>query len=134
MRWSKHILLLLVVTIFLVAACTKIPPSGTLKGKVTIGPLCPVERNPPDPSCQPTEETYRAWALAVVEAQSKKEVVVIIPQLDGTFSVQLPPGDYMVDLQKSNNAIGKGGGLPLSVTINDGHTTTASINIDTGIR
>jgi len=29
-----------------------------LAGKVNIGPLCPVERNPPDPSCQPTEETY----------------------------------------------------------------------------
>jgi hypothetical protein len=37
------------------------PPSVT--GVVTAGPVCPVERNPPDPSCAP-----RAVVGAVIEA------------------------------------------------------------------
>ena len=42
--------------------------AGFLEGKVTIGPLCPVERTPPDPACQPTEATYKAWQIAVYTA------------------------------------------------------------------
>ncbi len=31
----------------------QIVEKGFLEGKVTIGPLCPVETVPPDPACQP---------------------------------------------------------------------------------
>ena len=38
---------------------------GFLEGKITIGPLCPVESVPPDPACQPTQETYNTWPIVV---------------------------------------------------------------------
>ena len=38
---------------------------GRIEGRVTIGPLCPVERIPPDPTCQPTPETFAAVKLFI---------------------------------------------------------------------
>jgi hypothetical protein len=38
--------------------------SGVLKGKISSGPLCPVEKISPDSACLPTMETYKSWATA----------------------------------------------------------------------
>lgn len=38
---------------------------GTLMGKISIGPLCPVETAPPQPGCLPTADTYKTWQLSV---------------------------------------------------------------------
>ncbi len=103
---------------------------GVLEGKVSIGPLCPVERNPPDPRCQPTAETYQAWPIAVLHDTVK--VATIVAGKDGTFHVELSPGTYVVDHEKQQH-FGKGT-LPTTVTIKSGETTTLDINIDTGIR
>lgn len=107
---------------------------GNLTGKVSIGPLCPVERIPPDPGCQPTQETYNAWPIAVWTTDKTTKIVSIAVAADGTFNVQLRPGEYVVDLDKEQ-AFGLGGrNLPATVTIKPRETTTLDINIDTGIR
>ena len=33
--------------------------TGILMGKISIGPLCPVETDPPQPGCLPTADTYK---------------------------------------------------------------------------
>ena len=108
--------------------------TGILQGKVTIGPLCPVETDPPDPNCQPTEETYKAWQLAVFSADGKKQVVELHPNLDGTYETELPVGRYQVDLENRPSSGVGGSNLPAFIQINAADTTHLDIDIDTGIR
>jgi hypothetical protein len=116
--------------VFLLSCQMQPQAKGFLQGKINIGPLCPVERNPPDPRCQPTAETFQAWPIAVFLGHDK--VAMIIPKTDGTFNLPLAPGTYTVDHEKQQH-FGKGT-LPSTVEIKSGETTTLDIDIDTGIR
>ena len=112
------------------AACPEVK-TGVLKGKVTIGPICPVERIPPDPNCQPTEATYRAWQIAVYTLDKKTKIAQIEPNLDGSYQVGLPAGDYLVDFEQEHMF---GRSLPTTVIIKKDETKVLNIDIDTGIR
>ena len=117
------------------AACPEVK-TGVLKGQVTIGPLCPVERilppgESPDPNCQPTEATYRAWQIAVYTPDKKTKLAQIEPNLDGSYQVGLPAGEYLVDFEQEH-AFGRS--LPTTVVIKKDETTVLNIDIDTGIR
>ncbi len=131
---NKSILLITLIGVILISGCIRqnqVSEKGFLEGKVTIGPLCPVERNPPDPRCQPTEETYKAWPIAVYTPDKETKVAQIEPLVNGTYKVELPVGEYVVDLEKQH-MFGKN--LPAAVTIKKGEITTLNIDIDTGIR
>ena len=129
------ILAVFVISFFLASGCIKqqnIPPeNGFLEGKISIGPLCPVERIPPDPACQPTQETYKAWPIAVWRADENK-ATDLQPNLDGIYKIELPPGNYTVGLVAPQHF--GANNLPSSVTIISGKITTLDIDIDTGIR
>jgi hypothetical protein len=104
---------------------------GILEGKVTIGPLCPVERIPPDPSCQPTDKTYKAWLIAVYSLDKKTKIAQIKPDISGNYKLELPVGNYIVDLEKQyifNRS------LPTNIAIKKGEIAQLNIDIDTGIR
>lgn len=104
---------------------------GLLTGTVSIGPLCPVETDPPDPNCQPTEETYNAWPIVVWTLDKKSKLGQIKPNLDGAYSIELPIGSYLVDLEKQHLF---GTTLPVVVKIGENETSILNIDIDTGIR
>jgi hypothetical protein len=106
--------------------------TGILEGVIDIGPLCPVERVPPDPACLPTAETYKAYPVLVKSPDGRRVVTEIIPGLDGKYAVNLPDGDYLLVLNKQM-FVG-GSNLPASITIGSGAITSFDINIDTGIR
>jgi hypothetical protein len=106
---------------------------GTLRLKISIGPLCPVETVPPQPGCKPTFETYKAWQTAIWNSTKTQKILDVVPNLDGTFNVNLSEGNYVIDFVNSTNKIGKAG-LPKSFTITHNQTTDLSVNIDTGIR
>ncbi len=105
---------------------------GFLSGRIAIGPLCPVERDPPDPNCQPTKETYEAWPIAVFKYGTKTKVSQIDPNLDGSYYLELSAGRYTLNLEKSNMFGSKD--LPQDITIKEGETTEINIDMDTGIR
>jgi len=108
--------------------------SGVLKGKISIGPLCPDESIPPDPACLPTMETYKAWATAVWTLNKKTKLATLDPKLDGTYQITLSAGNYIIDFNGvHSNGIG-GSNLPKVVSIANMDTTIFNINIDTGIR
>lgn len=116
--------------LFLMLACQVQPQAkGVLEGKLGIGPICPVERIPPDPACQPKPEMYQAWPIEITHNGIKVTTVVA---KDGMFSVELLPGTYVVDLEKKQHV--GGSSLPATVTIKSGETTMLDIDIDTGIR
>jgi hypothetical protein len=107
--------------------------AGVLKGKITIGPLCPVETVPPSPGCSPTADTYKTWATAVWKLNKTGKVVTLTPALDGNYLVTLPSGKYIIDFDSIQNYKG-GSNLPNEITVSANDTVIFNINIDTGIR
>lgn len=107
--------------------------TGILEGVISIGPICPVETDPPLPGCQPTAETYKAYPVSVWTSDGRKKITQLNPSLDGSFSTALPPGKYKVLLDNAQNRIGSSN-LPVEITIISNVQTLLNIHIDTGIR
>jgi len=103
---------------------------GTLAGRVTIGPLCPVE------PCNVTQDQLSAalsTRTVVVYSLNQGDVVAIARiNRDGSYSVQLAPGSYIIDI--NHIGIDRSRDVPNQVTIIPGGTTTLNISIDTGLR
>ena len=128
-------LAVLLTTVF--CSCTKqtiVSGTGVLKGKISIGPICPVETVPPQPQCLPTIQTYKTWATAVWTLDKKTKIATLDPNLDGTYQLSLPSGYYIIDFDVArSNSVG-GSNLPSTISISDKDTTSLDITIDTGIR
>jgi len=107
--------------------------SGFLEGKISIGPICPVEAVPPGPDCLPTADTYKAYPVCILTADGKNKVADINPALNGSYSIELRQGNYLITLEKEQNTIGSSN-LPVEITIDPQEETVLNIDIDTGIR
>ena len=103
--------------------------SGTLKGTVTIGPLCPVE-----PCSVPRDQVVAAYAARPLLIMTKGGTFVqsVTADPDTGYSISLRPGTYVVDI--AHQGIGGSPDLPKTVTIRAGETVRLDIDIDTGIR
>jgi hypothetical protein len=122
---------LLACSIFAAPEIIPSPPSGILEGKVTIGPLQPVERvGQPTPT--PAPEVFTSRSLNIFRQDGKTLVTSLHFNPDGTYRVSLPAGTYVVDIPHSG--IGFARPLPKTITIHSGETIQLDIDIDTGIR
>jgi len=132
---KRFLSLIFLAELTLISGCDnkKNLSTGIFEGNISIGPICPVERIPPDPACLPTAETYKAYPVAVFTANGKSKILQLMPSLDGTFKVELPPGEYLVNLAATPTNIG-GSNLPVVISITSEEKTLFDINIDTGIR
>ncbi len=102
---------------------------GLLEGKVTIGPISPVEREGEPASTPP--EVYEARKIIVKDNISQKTLVVDIDS-NGDYKVTLKPGTYTVDINYVG--IDHSDDVPSQIVIESGKTTYLNIDIDTGIR
>jgi hypothetical protein len=107
--------------------------TGFLEGSISIGPICPVETDPPDPQCLPTAETYKAYPVGVWTTDGTRKIALINPALDGTYKTELASGNYLVILESKQNSIGSSN-LPVEVSVIPENKTILNIVIDTGIR
>ena len=132
--YTKPGIFFLIGFLFVFLGCDKnIQVSGFLEGKISIGPLCPVEHDPPDPDCLPTAETYKAYPVGIFSPDGKHKITKVNPALDGTFRIDLDPGKYLVILESEHFRIGSSN-LPAEVVIISQNKTILDIDIDTGIR
>ena len=128
-------LILILIGVILFASCEKkvILVNGFLKGKISIGPICPVESNPPDTACMPTAETYKAYPVGIWTSDGNIKITEISPALNGYYVTPLAAGNYLVHIE-NNQSIATGSNLPVHIVINSLDSTLLNINIDTGIR
>jgi hypothetical protein len=110
------------------ATATGAPDTG-IGGTATAGPVCPVEKNPPDPNCAPRPV---AGATIVVRDGSGSQVAVAISGSDGRYFASLPPGDYVLDPQPVQGLLGTAPKQPATVVA--GTITEVPLEYDTGIR
>ena len=127
----------LAALILVVTACLGPPGSSatgtttqSVTGRATAGPVCPVERNPPDPACAARPV---AGAVLVIQNQTGAEVARAITDQDGRFSVALAPGAYRLVPQPVAGLLG--GGRPMDFQVGTGETLPPlAVTYDTGIR
>ena len=98
-------------------------------GKATAGPVCPVEKNPPDPGCAARPV---AGAVLVIRDAGGTQVARATTGADGTFFVDLPAGRYVVEPQAVAGLMGTAG--PQNVTVDAGMASAVQLDYDTGIR
>jgi hypothetical protein len=110
------------------ATATGSPDTG-IRGTATAGPVCPVERNPPDPSCAPRPVP---GATIVIRDGSGSQVAVAITGQDGSYFVALPPGAYIVDPQPVQGLMGPA--AKQEATVVAGAIIEVPLEYDTGIR
>jgi len=136
-KYSKNIILglTLLMGLLLSAGCDKLSSeeAGILEGKISIGPICPVETDTPEPGCLPTAETYKAYPVAVWSSDGERKIIQINPEMDGSYKTDLEPGKYLIMLETDRSNIGSSN-LPVEVIIIADSITTLNIDIDTGIR
>ena len=118
----------------IVAALMQAPPTsgqGTISGKVTIGPLCPVE---PCPDPIPDIYTSRQLILQplILQPDSGNPIYIQLNP-DGSFQATVNAGIYTVNLTNCT-FLGCKYVLPKIVAVRPNETTTVNIDIDTGIR
>lgn len=82
------------LAIALLAGCTSAPsPTGGVEGTASVGPTCPVERDPPEPGC---EDRPYDGELAIVKSPGGTQVSTFHTATDGSFRVAVAPGSYEV--------------------------------------
>jgi hypothetical protein len=125
-------------TVTLVAdegAAISLPPGNgtadplTLRVSLTAGPVCPVERNPPDPACAPRPVVN--VEIAVFDA-SGNQVASAVSDEAGVAAAQLPAGAYYVVAPPVQGLMGKA--QPLAFAGVGGDTVSLVFSYDTGIR
>lgn len=112
------------------AACTGVG-NGVFSGKISIGPICPVERI--DVPCPVPPEAYAAREFLVLSGDQKQTIASFHADARGNYSVSLPSGTYVVVSAKTGIGY-MSKDLPSTITIEAGQTTILNIGIDTGIR
>jgi hypothetical protein len=90
-----------------------------------MAPTCPVEVAGQSPCVKPYP------AVLVVTDSDGREVARTKAADDGTFSIALPPGDYVI-LPQSGDPFPTA--QPMDVTVVPGQFAEVQINYDTGIR
>jgi len=100
---------------------------GTLAGKISIGPLCPVEPCPTNSVANP----YLGKEL-ILKSQTGTSTSIKVNE-DGSFSGKAEPGTYSLSLNECNY-LGCNQVLPKTIKIEPNLTTQEYINIDMGIR
>lgn len=102
--------------------------AGIVQGRVVLGPVCPVERIPPDPACAPRPYQTSITILRNGGSAARK---TIQSDSSGAFIVSLAAGSYTFYPQGGSVYPRCG---DQSVTVVSGKTSNVTITCDTGIR
>ena len=145
MHFRRKLALIGLAGLLLMGGCIPTNPlmerTGTLQGRVTIGPLCPVEpcNLPPERVAQ----IYTARRIIVYQQPTGIRIAETPLNADGTYSLTLLPGNYLVDVSDADgNPLPLdparrpfvGSANPKEVEIRAGAITVLDFDIDTGIR
>ena len=100
-------------------------------GWASASPVCPVERNPPDPACAPRAVS---GALILVRDAAGNPVAKATTAADGTYAVALAAGSYTVEAQPMDGLMGTPAPAPVIVPPGVAAGARLDFSYDTGIR
>lgn len=122
--------LLIAASLAGVAACTPAAARIAVPVHVQAGPVCPVERIPPDPAC--ADRPVPDAELVVTDASGQR-IASGRSNVAGDLTLSLPPGSYTLTPQPASGVMGTA--APMTLTVVAGASPVAFVVIyDTGIR
>jgi len=102
--------------------------NGTILGQVLLSPVCPVERNPPDPACAP--KPYKT-IVSVLKSSNGAVYKKVAASALGRFSISVPAGSYVLRASGAK-VYPRCTDTPVKVIANK--SVSVKIGCDTGIR
>jgi hypothetical protein len=131
MNMKAGIILTLVLSLLILCgACAKTgQPNGILEGKVSIGPITPVQGVTPVPT---PPEVYATRKVLVYDSHHSKLLDTLSLDNSGYYRIELRPGTYIVDINHAG--ADRSFDVPKSVEIEAGIPVVLNISIDTGLR
>jgi hypothetical protein len=126
-------LLILVAILGMLTACDPERPAaeGSIVVVAMAGPVCPVESDPPDPSCAP--RPVGGAPVVVTPADGSDDVVAQgETDADGRLTLEVPVGDYLVSAGEVEGLVAAP--EPVVVSVLADLTTEVPVAYDTGIR
>ena len=148
MRCKQKLSYIVIISVILMSGCGQEDTildilkaeNGILQGKVTIGPLCPVE--PCNISPEQMSAIFQARKVIIYEQSTRTKITEMNLDQNGEYSLSLKPGRYIVYI---SDALGNellfdspqpllGNAVPKEVEINAGDKVVVDFDIDTGIR
>jgi hypothetical protein len=106
-------------------------PPGFVEGHLKIVSPKEVELTNENNSTISTEN-YAEYPLIIVSQDEKREIARVIADGNGNYRIELPPGDYVLDIQRRPR--GRVRATPQPFTVMSGQTVRVDMDIDTGIR
>jgi len=106
-------------------------PPGFVEGHVKIFPLSDVNLADNGTGARMgAEAPYAEYPLVVLTRDGKKEITRVTADRNGNYRVELPPGDYILDVGGHTPKRPK----PRPFTVISNQTVRVDMTIDTGIR
>jgi hypothetical protein len=109
----------------------KAAPPGFLEGHLRIILSKEVELADGTPA-PVTAENYAGYPLIVLSKDRKTEVARVTADASGNYRVELPPGDYVLDVQRRPR--GRVRATPRPFTVVAGKTVRVDMDVDPGVR
>jgi hypothetical protein len=113
-------------------ACFASGDGGVVEGHLSILSLKEVELADAENTKTTTPPDYAEYPLVVLSRDRKQEVARLTVDANGNYRAELPPGDYVLDVQDRAHKHLRA--RPQLFTIGAGRTVRVDMNIDTGIR
>jgi hypothetical protein len=104
---------------------------GFVEGHLKIISLREVELANGTPASM-TAESYAEYPLIILSKDGKNEVARVAADKNGNYRAALPPGDYVLDVQR--RAPGHVRAKPQRFTVVSNQTVRVDMDIDTGVR
>ena len=121
---------LVLIVISSVAASDPVPP-GFVEGHLKIFPLSDVNVAADDRTAtMAAEAPYAEYPLVVLTRDGKREITRVTPDQHGNYRIELPPGDYILDVEAEMPKRPK----PRPFTVVSKQTVRVDMSVDTGIR
>jgi len=104
-------------------------PQGFLEGQLKILSHRPVELADENTAAA-AAKNYADYPLIILSRPDKKEITRVTADRDGNYRVALPPGDYILDVQRGESAHFRAKPQPFTVVANE--TVRVDMAISTG--
>lgn len=106
-------------------------PPGFLEGhlKILLSKEVELADGTPAPA---SAENYADYPLVVLSQDRKQEVTRVAADGNGNYHVELPPGDYVLDIQRRPR--GRVRATPQPFKIVSGQTIRVDMTVDPGVR
>ena len=120
------------ILIFMVSARADDVAAGVVEGNLKIFSLKEVEIAGAGPSKGTSAGNYSDYPLVIRSRDGKKQIAEITADENGNYRVSLPPGDYVLDMERRGRGLLRA--KPQSFTVVSNQTVHVDMSIDTGVR